>query len=284
MAERVCPGLPADWFNAWLAAIGAVCLSPSLRLRWSDDPVPVAVLAAPDGEDPAEVLANGWPTARRIAALPIAHQLDGYPDLSLNPDVEAWQARVRLGRTHEDGWALSALLSDMAWDHATRRAVVNRGQMYVGAAAGRTIDTRLQRIVGGGSAESIRASLDGTAKRVQANGLGFDLGRIVSSADKAEMMVDPIVEVLAFMALELFPARGDGRQVYQRRWHKKGKEITFTWVTWGHPMDRDAIDALLDVEASRRDELLSVTSRWRGVSWRPSESKDPTRGYGAERI
>ena len=29
------PGLPADWLNGWLAAIGVTVLIPGARLRWT---------------------------------------------------------------------------------------------------------------------------------------------------------------------------------------------------------------------------------------------------------
>ena len=35
MAEVICPGLPASWINAWLAAVGATVLDPRLRLHWT---------------------------------------------------------------------------------------------------------------------------------------------------------------------------------------------------------------------------------------------------------
>ena len=71
MAEMICPGLPASWVNAWLAAVGATRLEPKLRLRWTLDNLPRAVLCADDA-DPAELLAAAWPTRRRLHELPIA--------------------------------------------------------------------------------------------------------------------------------------------------------------------------------------------------------------------
>ena len=60
MAEVKCPGLPAFWLNAWLAAVGATVLVPRIRLRWTGDRTPVAVLSSEDG-DPVELLASSWP-------------------------------------------------------------------------------------------------------------------------------------------------------------------------------------------------------------------------------
>ena len=50
MTETVCPGLPAHWVNAWLAAVGATRLEPRLRLRWTLDSLPRAVLCADYGD------------------------------------------------------------------------------------------------------------------------------------------------------------------------------------------------------------------------------------------
>jgi len=49
MARTECPGLPASWLNGWLAAIGLLVLEPRLRLSWTSDPSPVAVLGV-DGD------------------------------------------------------------------------------------------------------------------------------------------------------------------------------------------------------------------------------------------
>ena len=38
--ERECPGLPAEWINGWLAAVGTTVLDSELRLSWTMDPSP----------------------------------------------------------------------------------------------------------------------------------------------------------------------------------------------------------------------------------------------------
>ena len=36
-------GLPAEWINGWLAAVGATVLDARIRLHWMTDGVPLAV-------------------------------------------------------------------------------------------------------------------------------------------------------------------------------------------------------------------------------------------------
>ena len=69
MAEVICPGIPASWLNAWLAAVGATVVDSRIRLRWTTGRTPAAVLVA-DEVDPVEALAASWPDrgdARRSA-------------------------------------------------------------------------------------------------------------------------------------------------------------------------------------------------------------------------
>ena len=60
MAEVICRGLPASWLNAWLAAVGTTVLDSRIKLRWTTDSTPRAVLCA-EGVDPVEALAASWP-------------------------------------------------------------------------------------------------------------------------------------------------------------------------------------------------------------------------------
>lgn len=45
MARVTCPGLPASWINAWLAAVGATVLDSGIRLHWTAETA-LAVLSA----------------------------------------------------------------------------------------------------------------------------------------------------------------------------------------------------------------------------------------------
>lgn len=71
MPEVTCPGLSANWVNGWLAAVGITVLEPSLRLHWSPDATPVAVVSSPDA-DPVDSLVTAWPGSAMLADLPVA--------------------------------------------------------------------------------------------------------------------------------------------------------------------------------------------------------------------
>ena len=42
-----CPGLPAEWVNGWLAAVGTTVLDPEIQLSWTPDRSAIAVLHHP---------------------------------------------------------------------------------------------------------------------------------------------------------------------------------------------------------------------------------------------
>ena len=66
------PGLPADWLNGWLAAIGVTVLIPGARLCWTDDGVPSAVFETDEPVDLAKVVADALPTLRDAG--PLGHR------------------------------------------------------------------------------------------------------------------------------------------------------------------------------------------------------------------
>ena len=75
MIEIACPGWPASWVNAWLAAVGATVLDERIRLRWTTDADPTAVLSSetvrPGGRSRRVVAGCGVPVRpadrRRLA-------------------------------------------------------------------------------------------------------------------------------------------------------------------------------------------------------------------------
>lgn len=288
MAERTCPGLPADWLNAWLAALGAVHLVPTLRLRWTDDPVALAVFEAPGDADPAELIERAWPTDDDIASLPIARRADGLPELTLNPDGPTWTDRSAHARRHRRSWTLTSLFTDLAWDRSKRQHVIAKGQFHT-PMPGRdnTVHDRIRKLVALGDLDIAR-SLDGSASRVGNYGLGFDLTRIGSLADDASQMVDPVVEILAFFGLSFFPCRGellsDGTYRRRQRPWSAGSGSTCRWFSWRPLLDAAAIDALLDSAAGRKGPLLGVTATWETVAFEQRGSSDVTRGFGASRV
>ena len=56
MSQQECPGLLAELPHQWLAAIGVTVIAEDLRVSWTDDPSPCAVLHRACGS-PAEALA-----------------------------------------------------------------------------------------------------------------------------------------------------------------------------------------------------------------------------------
>lgn len=282
MAERSCPGLPADWLNAWLAAVGATVLVPDMTLRWSDDPVPLAVLAMPDDLDPVESIEGALPGGGVLSALPIARDLDGHRPLNWEPDVITWTDRAAAARSSTAGWMLTALYTDLAWSARERTHVIERGEFSTPAPQGRTMHDRLERMTGLVSSGMVGPALAGAGSRVVGNGLGFDLGRVASQADDTRMFVDPVIEVMAFYAMALFPVRGDGGlRTRQRGWSGSRSTIgAFRWPAWSPALGRDGIDALLDVSQTQASRM-AANRWWEVVPFEASSSKDVTRGYGS---
>lgn len=257
MGARTCPGLPADWVNAWLAAIGALVLCPELRLAWTDDPVPLAILHAGD-DDPLELLVAAWPTPEQIETLPIARRVEGRRELDPNPTVEAYADRADLARTHPCGWALSSLYTDLVWNHREKAHTIGKG-FFTAPAPGPvgTVHDRLVKVSRLADPGMLGQALDGSAPRADAFGLGFDITRLLSRADSSSGRVAPHLEVLAFFGLAILPVRGNGLRSSHRGW--TGRDATFRWWTWTAPLSLPGVDALLDAASELRSAALGVT-------------------------
>ena len=115
MAEVICPGIPASWLNAWLAAVGATVVDSRIRLRWTTGRTPAAVLVA-DEVDPVEALAASWPDREMLAALPIAERWGDTPRLPRRVSVDAFKARARAARGNPFSWTLSSTMTDLSLD------------------------------------------------------------------------------------------------------------------------------------------------------------------------
>jgi hypothetical protein len=64
-----------------------------------------------------------------------------------------------------------------------------------------------------------------------------------------DVYADPVVELLTFAALLLFPVRGNGRRIRQRLWTDNStRRGAFQWIAWRPALDRWGIDALLDLQ------------------------------------
>jgi len=284
MTEHECPGWPADWLNGWLAALGTTVLVPSLTLRWTDEPGPIAVIAAPGDDDPFDLIHESWPTQEAMADWPIARDA-GSSALPLNPSVEEWKQRVAERRDDPCAWMLSSLYTDGVWSQANRSYEVGRGQLHPPAPTGRTIHDRLMIMARHAvQLEDVAASALGRPKRISGQGLGFDLGRISSMADSSAQLIDPVTELLAFFGLALLPVRFGSRGAVQRG----VKDRALQWFAWTEPLDRWGIDAALDAvqpdrSGRREPRWPTVVGRWESRSFRAQSTMDTTRGHGAVR-
>lgn len=298
MSSLTCPGLPADWLNGWLAAVGATVLDTRIRLHWTTDSTPVAVLSAAE-TDPVAILVDSWPDESLLADLPIAENWRGTGMLRRKVPVEQFAARARAARGHQHAWTLSSTMTDL---HVDENGEVAHAPFDPPAPRGSTLSSRLEKVHVKPSIEHIGMSLAGHAVRVRANGLGFDQTRLGSQSDTTDMWVDSVVEVLAFFGLAFLPVRGDGidrRQgrffdvrESQRGWLKttttgKRRERRFMWPAWHQPLDSAGIDALMDLWTPSRKAAWSrigVHAGWQTVRYMRRGSADVTTAFGAEQL
>ena len=295
-----CPGWPAEWVNAWLAAVGTTVLDDRIRLHWTAGGTPVAVLSASE-LDPVDALVESWPDAKLLEDLPIATRWRKSTEvLKRKVSVDAFAERARAARGHARSWALSSTMTDLCVDKAGE--VAHAPFDPAGTGPMKWLHHRLTRVhenVGPASVDRIRRSLTGRSERVENAGLGFDQSRLGSLSDDTNMWVDPVVEVLAFFGLAVLPVRGrgsDGRldranreDARQRGWRKVPgtSGSRFTWPAWQQPLDLAGIDALLDIwnpDRRSRWPRVGVHAAWRSVRYRSRGSNDPTRAFGAERL
>ena len=292
----VCPGLPASWLNGWLAAVGATVLEPRLRLHWTTEGTPVAVLST-ISTDPVAGLLESWPDRELLTELPIAEQWRNGGQLRRKVRVGDFVQRARAARHHPHSWTLSSTMTDLAVDGNDE--VAHAPFDPAGPGTTKWLHHRLVKVHGkvmaGGkvklSAERLGDSLKGLAARVRDNGLGFDQTRLGSQSDKNDNWVDPVVEVLVFFGLAVLPFRGDGitRQGRQRGWRQTTGSVrrSFMWPAWHQPLDRNGIDALLDLWRPERKaewRRVGVHGAWRSVQHERRGDADNTRAFGSERL
>ena len=299
MVELICSGLPASWVNAWLAAVGATQLEPSLKLRWTPDKLPRAVLCA-ESVPPAKLLAAAWPTGETLKDLPIAETWRGTTPVRRKVSVDAFIARTKAARAADQSWTLSSTITDL---HVTADGEVSHAPFDPSGPG--TIKWLHHRLLKAHeqvnpTVERLVDSLRGTANRVKGNGLGFDITRLASQADKTANRVDPVIEVLAFFGLALLPFRGTGTDARinksvrslacQRGWKRVATDRSgqsFVWPVWTQPLAFYGIDALLDIWNWRdRSDWASVGvyGGWRTVRYQKRGTGDTTRAFGAERL
>lgn len=299
MTEVTCPGFPAPWVNGWLAAVGATVLDSRIRLHWTTDGTPVAVLSAED-VNPATALAESRPDLVELSDFPIAEHWKGAGRVGRKVPVEAFATRARAARGHPYSWTLSSTMTDLCVDG--NGEVAHAAFDPAGPGTVKWLHHRLMKIHRQveTSAERFRDSLMGQADRVKDNGLGFDQTRLGSLSDVTSQWTDPIVEELAFFGLAILPVRGQGSdrqldrnanmEVRQKGWRKapgSQEPRSFYWPVWRQPLDCAGIDALMDAWNPGRKSAwlrLGVHGGWRSVGYKTSNRSDPTRAFGAERL
>jgi len=287
MARCDAPGLPADWLNGWLAAIGVTVLIPGARLRWADRGIPFAAFEIDEAVDLAQLVAAALPTPETLVRSPIARMLPGMEhEFSRNVTLAAFRERAGLERGTGDG-ILAASVSDLSVD--ARLDNLEHGAFDVPVPRGVTLEERAVacagKLVMADIAQRVRDTLSGWGRREEINGLGFDAHRIpggMHPAAEVGVYADPVVELLVFSALPLFPVRGNGRRVRQRLWTDSNtRRGALQWIAWRPALDRWAIDALLDL--SPRDLGGLALARYQVVPYQLSDPND-RRAYFAERV
>lgn len=297
-----CPGLPAGWVNAWLAAVGTTVLVSGLRLSWTTDALPVARLNHPDG-DPLTQLIRAWPNSQRLHTMPLAREHTGceHP-LERKVPVAAFAERIRATSQHRDAWTLTSTMTDLA----VNKDFVTHAPFDPSApGTAKWLHHRLAKAHSCVTEPSrqIADTLAGLAAPVAGNGLGFDLSRL----GEGPMFVHPVVESLSFFGLALLPVRGDGVATRypsprQRGWQIDGRRV-FLWPAWIQPLDRHGIDALLDAwhsswryrKVRNRNkhewtpdytawERLGVHAGWNSTQYTPTARAETNRGFGSRRL
>lgn len=300
MSAHQAPGLPGNWLNGWLAAVGITVLLDNVHLSWTDDVVPIAVFHGED--DLAGALAAVLPSDTDLGRLAIARHHPNTPvELPRDVTFDAFAARARLARSSHD-LTLEATLTDLARKEPSKNRRKDEGEDLVAhgpldpdTPRGRTLHERLMAVRSAitDPAVTIERSLAGHGVRIKGNGLGFDHRRFAAGVQPdAEVAVDPVIELLCFFSLLLLPVRGAGahtrRYVRQRGWDgSRLRRHALTWPIWAMPLDRWGIDALLDIvwtsslQTARR---WGVSGLYGSVAQQPKSSSDVSRSYASERL
>jgi hypothetical protein len=287
MTAVCAPGLTGDYLNAWLAALGVTVLVDGALLRWTDDRVPAAVLTSPDGVELVDAVGAALPSVADLDRLAIANLADRrrFPR---NVDIEQYRQAAEVARASRD-FSLAASVTDLVGSPKDDK--LPHSPFDPAAPRGETLWSRLRACrlaVGraGTPADAVRATLDGTAARVDLNGLGFDFRRIPAGSQSGGPHVDPLLECLAFYGLALLPTRGGGgARAWTRGW-TAGSGSHFQWPTWSANLDRWAIDALLGAlygeDASRwRRQGLGVTGVFETIRYQRTGDMDQTAGFAS---
>jgi len=297
-------------------------LTPGLRLSWSEDAEPVAVLRHP--APLAEAIVSGWPTSGRIQSMPLNAM---QPLMPLTPAgapseefVEASAFRQVLQPRRAvapDDHSVCAFFTDQSTHdqkhQGTLRVACAQSPFFQHGTRGTgTVYDRLVKVTqemaaaGLPTKDFVQGTLNGIPRLVACNGLGFDARRHAkNNRPSAEgMMVDPVVEILSFWGLALLPLRGDGshtRRDGRPRQKCQSNDRRLLYPAWRQeqPLDRWGIAALLthwEHETSRRGldqpplseaarRRLGITAAWQAEVLRPDGGgNDTTRGISSTRM
>jgi hypothetical protein len=285
-AHLEAPGLTADWLDAWMAAIGVAVVVPTLHVAWSDDVVPIAVFTWDSDDAIVEAIARALPTTASLDESVIARIRDGHLEFPRNVTLEAYRDRAVLER-RERTTHLAASVTDLRTDVDVKS--LDHGAFDVSAPRGETLWSRARScaaaIPSTARDEWLADTLAGRGHRVKLNGLGFDPRRLPSGVHGAgngnEVFADPVIELLAFCALPLFPTRGNGARVRQRGWRDRATQRgAFKWSAWRPALDCWAMDAFFDLDHPPQG---SVVARYASVPYIPRGTQDVRRAYFSER-
>ena len=269
MNEFECYGLNAEKPLNWLAAIGASVLVDGLRVSWTEDLNPYAVLSAPF--DPLTALAARWPSEERVKDMPLVRHLLENPKQDIPRD--AYQELIRGYHHHKDAWTITSAATDLTGTVEAGSSV--RGPLTPGLQGKASPQTNMAKIKHP-DRDAIKHALLGTALRSKGAGTGLDPDRFTNpmSGEKGVSTVHEI-EMLAFFGLSIFPVRGAGKisdtngwLPRQRGWNTyKHRLGDFRYPVWRQPLDLYAIDALIDAWHPRNGHaaLLGVHGSYRSV-------------------
>ena len=296
MREEVAPGLPADWLNGWLAAIGVTVLVPEVKLSWSDDAVPLARFLSNESGGIAELVADALLEVDELSHLAIARtHPKATREMRQSVDIETYRERARVtrqgnGMSRHGDFSLAASVTDLVWGldesklpHSPFDPPAEGKETFYNSLL------RCRRLMGSTRGEicsAVSASVCGAARREKGRGLGFDARRLapgIHPLDVSPKRVNPGVEVLCFFGLGLFPVRGGsrrnpGRECPARGWlDKSSRRSAFAWPTWSTPLDSWGIDALLD----RFYSLLRGIEHWERHAGRRMRLWEMTHVYGS---
>jgi hypothetical protein len=274
------PGLPANWLNAWLAALGITIVLPEAKLSWTTEPTPSAIF---HHDSVVDSLAENFPTLSDVERLAIARELDDLDEFPRKVPSNAYRQRSQRARRGDT--SLASTVTDLAPSdepiaHSPFDPTVPRGltihQRLMACRARIDDDPRID----------IANTLAGRARRQPLNGLGFDYTRLVGpTVPGRDNFVDPVIEVLSFIGLQFTPVRGDGRRSHTRGWNTaQSRRGAFTWPSWRPPLDAAAIDGLLDRFWTKRRPVEGIEAVYGSVAYQQRGSADATRGYGSERL